>query len=72
MYFYGEWHGSREHKEWAEHNIKKEKGRLDNTKVNINEKYVSIKFEIIRPLHSKMPFDKWKSTTKAISGIQRS
>ncbi|CAM7078743.1 hypothetical protein ENINMA044M2_14300 [Enterobacter intestinihominis] len=71
MYFYGKWHGSREHKEWAEHKGKKEKDRLDNAKESINEKYVPIKVEIIRLLHSKMPLNKWSSTTKAISGIQR-
>lgn len=71
MYFYGKWHGSREHKEWAEYKVKKEKDRLDNAKGSMNEKYVPIKVEIIRLLHSKMPLDKWSSTTKAISGIQR-
>lgn len=71
MYFYGKWHGSREHKEWAEHKEKTEKDRLDNAKESINGKYVPIKVEIIRLLHSKMPLNKWSSTTKAISGIQR-
>ncbi|MFJ3292843.1 hypothetical protein ACIPKK_12580 [Enterobacter asburiae] len=71
MYFYGKWQGSREHKEWAEHKVKKEKERLDNAKGSMNEKYVPIKVEIIRLLHSKMPLDKWSSTTKAISAIQR-
>lgn len=71
MYFYGKWQGSREHKEWAEHKVKKEKERLDNAKESMNEKYVPIKVEIIRLLHSKMSLDKWSSTTKAISAIQR-
>ncbi len=71
MYFYGKWHGSREHKEWAENEEKKEKDRLDNAKESMNEKYVPIKVEIIRLLHSKMPLDKWASVPKAIEGIRR-
>lgn len=71
MYFYGKWQGSREQKEWAENKEKKEKDRLDNARESMNEKYVPIKVEIIRLLHSKMPLDKWASVPKAIEGIRR-
>ncbi|HDQ4039435.1 TPA: hypothetical protein ACGE8O_002332 [Yersinia enterocolitica] len=71
MYFYGKWQGSRERKEWDEEKKKKQEERLENAKEGMNEKYMPIKLEIIRLLHSKMPLDKWASITKAIAGIQQ-
>ncbi|MFP2516513.1 hypothetical protein [Buttiauxella agrestis] len=71
MCFYGKWQGSREHKEWVDEKRKIEEERLENAKERMNEKYIPIKIEIIRLLHSKTPSEKWISIPKAIAGIQK-
>ncbi|EAS2066643.1 hypothetical protein A2I42_24865 [Salmonella enterica] len=70
MYFYGKWQGSREYKEWAGEKEKNEKDRLENARAGKEEKYIPVKCEIIRLLHSRKPMGKWSSVSKAIEGIQ--
>lgn len=45
--------------------------RRENAKKAKEKKYLLIKFEIIRLLHSKKPLDKWSSISKAIEGIEK-
>lgn len=71
IYIYGKWQGSREYKELAKETGKTEGKRCENIKESMDEKYMPIKIEIIRLLHSKMPSEKWASIPKAIAGIQR-
>ncbi|HFT5241424.1 TPA: hypothetical protein ACGTP8_002211 [Yersinia enterocolitica] len=71
MYFYGKWQGSRENKEWAKNKEKNEAERRENAKKAKEEKYLPIKFEIIRLLYSKKPLGKWTSISKAIEDIQQ-
>ncbi|TQN82076.1 UNVERIFIED_ORG: hypothetical protein FHU00_1512 [Citrobacter freundii] len=71
MYFYGKWQGSRENKEWAKNKEKNEEERRENAKKAKEEKYLPIKFEIIRLLYSKKPLGKWTSISKAIEDIQQ-
>lgn len=70
MYFYGKWQGSRENKEWAKDKEKKEEERCENAKKSKEEKYLPIKFEIIRLLYSKKSLGKYASESKAIEGIE--